>query len=292
MRREGGRGLGGSGQGNVLDIRVISSGLSVGRVPEKRQSGWGVVAGGSAVAATPMWSSARARGLRSSYETPSLHSQPRNGERPRRTGDGPRPRPVVFGSGRVALVHRYAEGQTFRRPRGPLTCGSSRCVGPRSRASAARGLRPAMHHRVGSWAAVLTVLLTAATAVAGVATPARSGPFCGPTTWACVPAPYTDVAQFIPGDYLWLIPAILLAPVFVVLMAAIHGYAPEPRRIFTRIALAFALAYAVVIGSTTSPSSRSSSRACKPARPRVCRCSPSTTRADCSSPARPSATWR
>ena len=105
-----------------------------------------------------------------------------------------------------------------------------------------------MRQRVGFWAAVLTVLLTAATAVAGVATPARRGPFCGPTTWACVPAPYTDVAQFIPGDYLWLIPAILLAPVFVVLMAAVHDYAPEPRRIFSRIALAFALAYAVVIG--------------------------------------------
>ncbi len=105
-----------------------------------------------------------------------------------------------------------------------------------------------MPHRVGFWAAILTVLLTAATAVAGVATPARSGPFCGPTTWACVPAPYTDVAQFIPGDYLWLIPAILLVPVFVVLMAAVHDYASEPRKIFSRIALAFALAYAVVIG--------------------------------------------
>ena len=106
-----------------------------------------------------------------------------------------------------------------------------------------------MHHRVGFWAAVLTVLLTAATAVAGVTTPARSGPFCGPTTWACVPAPYTDVAQFIPGDYLWLIPAILLAPVFVVLIAAVHDSATSPRRIFGRIALAFALAYAVVIGA-------------------------------------------
>ncbi len=104
-----------------------------------------------------------------------------------------------------------------------------------------------MHLRVGFWAAILTVLLTAATAVAGVATPARSGPFCGPTTWACVPAPYTDVAQFIPGDYLWLIPAILLVPVFVVLMAAVHGWAAEPQRIFSRIALAFALAYAIVI---------------------------------------------
>jgi hypothetical protein len=84
----------------------------------------------------------------------------------------------------------------------------------------------------------------------GIATPARSGPFCGPTTWACVPAPYTDVAQFIPGDYLWLIPAILLAPVFVVLVAAIHTWAPESRRLWSRIALAFAIAYAVIIGTT------------------------------------------
>src|SRR4051794_31710311 len=105
-----------------------------------------------------------------------------------------------------------------------------------------------MHHRVGFSAAVLTVLLSAATAVAGVATPARSGPFCRETTWGCVPAPYTDVAQFIPGDYLWLIPAMLLVPVFVVLMAAVHDFAPESRRIFSRIALAFALAYAVVVG--------------------------------------------
>jgi len=106
-----------------------------------------------------------------------------------------------------------------------------------------------MRDRVGFWAAILTVLVTATFAVAGVATPARSGPFCGPTTWACVPAPYTDVAQLIPGDYLWLVPGLLLAPVVVVLMAAIHAAAPEPRNIFSRIALALALAYAVVIGA-------------------------------------------
>jgi hypothetical protein len=105
-----------------------------------------------------------------------------------------------------------------------------------------------MHHRVGFWAAVLTVVVTATFAVSGFATPARSGPFCGPTTWACIPAPYTDVAQFIPGDYLWLIPGILLVPIFVVLVAAIHAYAPEPRKIFSSIGMAFATAFAVVIG--------------------------------------------
>ena len=105
-----------------------------------------------------------------------------------------------------------------------------------------------MNHRVGFWVALLTVIATAAFAVAGVATPARSGPFCGPTTWGCVPPPYTDVAQFIPGDYLWLIPGLVLVPVFIVLMAAVHVWAAEPGRLYTRVALAFATAYAVVIG--------------------------------------------
>ncbi len=102
-----------------------------------------------------------------------------------------------------------------------------------------------MKELVGFWAATVTVLITATFAVLGVSTPARSGPFCA--TWGCIPAPYTDVAQYIPGDYIWLIPGLLLVPSFVVLMASIHAWAPEPRRIFSRVALAFAVAYAVVV---------------------------------------------
>ena len=98
--------------------------------------------------------------------------------------------------------------------------------------------------RLGSWTAILTVVIVAVFAVAGIATPARSGPFC---TTACVAYPYVDVARFIPGDYLWLVPGILLAPTFVVLMACIHARAMEPNRICSRIALSFALVYAVVI---------------------------------------------
>ena len=101
--------------------------------------------------------------------------------------------------------------------------------------------------RVGLWAAILTVLDTLVFAVLGVATPARSGPFCA--TWGCIRAPYTEVAQFIPGDYWWLIPGLLLVPIVVVLMAAIHASAPEPMKVFSRIGLAFAVAYAVVVGA-------------------------------------------
>jgi hypothetical protein len=100
--------------------------------------------------------------------------------------------------------------------------------------------------RLALWAAILTAVDTVLFAVVAIATPARSGPFCA--TWGCIPAPYTDVAQFIPGDYWWLIPGIGLVPIIVVLMAAIHAWTPEPMRIFSRIGLAFAIAYAVVIG--------------------------------------------
>jgi hypothetical protein len=97
---------------------------------------------------------------------------------------------------------------------------------------------------LGFWAAILTVVLAAAFAGIGMATPARSGPFCAN---ACVAYPYVEVAQFIPGDYLWLVPGILLAPTFVVLMACIHAYAAEPKKIYSRIGLSFAVVYAVVI---------------------------------------------
>jgi hypothetical protein len=107
--------------------------------------------------------------------------------------------------------------------------------------------RPAIRegaNRLGFWTAIVTVVVAAVFAGIAVATPARSGPFCGT---ACVPYPYVDVAQFIPGDYLWLLPGILLAPTFVVLMACIHAHAPEPRKVYGRIGLSFALVYAVVI---------------------------------------------
>jgi hypothetical protein len=55
------------------------------------------------------------------------------------------------------------------------------------------------------------------------------------------------VAQFIPGDYFWLVPGILLALLFVVLFACIHSFALEGKKLFSRMALLFAGTYALVI---------------------------------------------
>jgi hypothetical protein len=98
--------------------------------------------------------------------------------------------------------------------------------------------------QLGFWSAILTVAIAAVFAAMAIPTPARAGPFC---VTGCVTYPYTDVAQFIPGDYLWLVPGILLAVIFVVLMGSIHAYAPEPKQIYSRLGASFALAYAVVI---------------------------------------------
>lgn len=98
--------------------------------------------------------------------------------------------------------------------------------------------------RLGFWTAILTVAVAAVFAVMAVPTPPRTGPFC---VTGCVTYPYVDVAQFIPGDYLWLVPGILLAPTVLVLMACVHAYAAEARKTYSRVGLSFAVVYAVVI---------------------------------------------
>ncbi len=99
--------------------------------------------------------------------------------------------------------------------------------------------------RLGSWSAALTAVIAALHCAIGVMTPPRSGPFALPSD--IIPYPYTGVTSFIPMDYIWLYPGFLLAPVFVVLMACIHEYAPAGRKVFGQIALAFAVIYATVI---------------------------------------------
>ena len=103
-------------------------------------------------------------------------------------------------------------------------------------------------NRLGFWSAVLTAVMAAAFLAIGFASPVRY-----------ISYPYVDVAsstcgglqvvscEFIPMDYIWLYPAFLLAPTFVVLMACIHYYAPVDRKIFSLIGLSFALVYAAAI---------------------------------------------
>jgi hypothetical protein len=90
--------------------------------------------------------------------------------------------------------------------------------------------------RLGFYAATATIILAATFFTVGILTPVRS-----------VSYPYVNgLAQYVPGDYYWMIPGFLLAPVFVVLMSSIHSYAPEKKRVFSQLGLSFGIVYAAI----------------------------------------------
>jgi len=100
--------------------------------------------------------------------------------------------------------------------------------------------RPRTMNGLGLWSAAATTLLTAAALLIAITTaPPRSGPFCQDE---CLVYPYTDAVAFVPNDYLWMYPAILIAPALLLLVAAIHHQATDDRKLFAVIALSFAAA--------------------------------------------------
>lgn len=98
--------------------------------------------------------------------------------------------------------------------------------------------------RLGRWVAPLLAVSAATAFALGITTPPRSGPFCvGP----CIVYPYTDVAQFVPHDYLWVLPSTLLLPLFVVLAGCIHASVEVSRRVLSLIGLCLASIAAGII---------------------------------------------
>lgn len=95
---------------------------------------------------------------------------------------------------------------------------------------------------------VLTGFLTAAVALIAFAlaitTPPRSGPFA---TGDVIAYPYTDAAAFVPRDYYWMYPGLLVALLFVVLVACVHRRASGETRLWSLIALSFAVAGSTLI---------------------------------------------
>jgi hypothetical protein len=98
--------------------------------------------------------------------------------------------------------------------------------------------------RLGFWVAILAAVCAVTAFAIAVATPPISGPFCQS---GCVTYPYANVASFVPHDYIWMYPGILLTPMFVILMTCIHYYVDDEKKIFSQIGLCFALISAVAI---------------------------------------------
>ena len=74
--------------------------------------------------------------------------------------------------------------------------------------------------------AALTAVATSVSFILAILTPPKGGPFC---TAGCVEYPYTDIAAYIPRDFLWMYPALLPAPLFVILLSGVRERAALDR---------------------------------------------------------------
>ena len=99
--------------------------------------------------------------------------------------------------------------------------------------------------RLGYYLAIITSLLTLGTFITAFLTPPLSGPSCIADT--CYEYPYLDIASRFPRDYWWMIPATVLALVFVALIACIPHVAPPEKKVFSQIGLAFAIIAAAAL---------------------------------------------
>ena len=99
--------------------------------------------------------------------------------------------------------------------------------------------------RLGVWSSLLLAVLAVAAFALGITTPPRSGPYC---TGDCIAYPFTDAARFVPRDYLWVLPAILLGPVFVIVSGCVHSLVQAGERHLSLIGLCFASIAAGILG--------------------------------------------
>ena len=91
-------------------------------------------------------------------------------------------------------------------------------------------------NKLGLWAAILTTLMAVVSLAMAITTPPHSGPYCRS---GCVGYPYTDVAAYVPRDYLWMYPAVVLTLLTMVLVECIHYEVAPSRALLSRIAVAF-----------------------------------------------------
>lgn len=96
-------------------------------------------------------------------------------------------------------------------------------------------------YQLGFWTASFTALTAVVALGAAVTTPPRSGPFCTlAMTDVCVTYPYTAVAAYVPRDYIWMVPALLMVLLFLPLVACLHYAAAVEKKVCSQIALSFA----------------------------------------------------
>jgi hypothetical protein len=99
--------------------------------------------------------------------------------------------------------------------------------------------------QVGFWSAVLATLFSIGYGIALIITmiSTMATPTDAPAGWRGIES---FVASFQPIQMSSLVPSLLLAPTFVVLMVSLHYYASPDKKIWSHLGIAFTLIYAVM----------------------------------------------
>ena len=92
--------------------------------------------------------------------------------------------------------------------------------------------------RLSVWVAIMTAVMAAISLGMAITTLPRSGPYCQSD---CVGYPYTDAAAFVPRDYLWMYPAVVLTLLTMVLVECIHNRTVPNRGVLSKIGVAFTI---------------------------------------------------
>jgi len=99
--------------------------------------------------------------------------------------------------------------------------------------------------RAGFWAASLTALLAAVSFGVADTTPPRTGPFAAAAS--ALAYPYAAAARFVPRDFVWMYPALLMMLALLVLAACVRERAAGDCKLFGTIGLCLAAASFTVI---------------------------------------------
>jgi hypothetical protein len=99
--------------------------------------------------------------------------------------------------------------------------------------------------RVAFWAATLTAGLAAVSFAVAVTTPPRTGPFAAPGS--ALAYPYSAAAEFVPRDFRWMYPAVLMMLAYLVLAACIRSRASGTHGLFGSIGQSLAIVSFAVI---------------------------------------------
>jgi len=98
--------------------------------------------------------------------------------------------------------------------------------------------------RIGFYLALATSGLTLVTFIIAILTPPLSGPFC---TRNCFEYPYLDIISRFPRDYFWMYPAMLITILFIGLLASVHYFTVESKRVYSLCGLVFAIIAATIL---------------------------------------------